>query len=135
MSVNEPELAYGLFRIGLGTNILLHGIVRWRKGLRTFSRTLTSDFSSAPLPPILVSLFGWILPIMETLIGSLLIPGIFTLPTLLAGTLLLNMLIIGKCLQSDWPTASLQLIYLVCYVALIWLTNANRYSLDYALGQ
>lgn len=133
MVLHEHELAYGLLRITLGINIMLHGIVRWRGGLRAFSRVLTSDFSNMPLPPILVARFGWVLPILETLIGSLLIPGVFTLPILLAGTLLLNILVIGKCLQSDWQTASLQLIYLACYVALIWLAGANHYSLDHAL--
>lgn len=124
------ELAYGLLRLALGSNILLHGLVRWQAGRRQFSQGLVNDFARTLLPSTWVSTFGLALPIVEILIGSLLVAGLFTAPALLVGALLMNLLLVGKCLQADWPTASLQMIYVGFYAVLLWLLPANRYALD-----
>ena len=123
-------LAYGLLRLALGLNILLHGIVRWRAGRWAFGQSLMTDFANTPLPSKLVLAFGQTLPIAETLIGGLLVVGLFTLPALVAGTGLLIVLLFGTCLRADWPTATFQMVYVALYTALIGLIGANRFAID-----
>lgn len=130
MDMTTTSIAYGLLRLALGLNILLHGLVRWRSGRQAFSEALVRDFSNTPLPARWVARFGLGLPVLETAIGVLLTLGLFTQWTLLVGASLMLLLLVGKCLQADWQTASLQLIYVAFYALLIGLLTANQYALD-----
>lgn len=130
METLDNHLAFLLLRVALGANILLHGVVRLRVGSRKFSESMVKDFANTPLPPQMVAIFGYSLPTIESVIGLLLLIGLFTQLTLFAGGLLIVMLLFGKSLQSDWQTVSFQMIYVLIYFILLWLRAANYFSVD-----
>ncbi len=125
----EAELAYLILRLGLGLNILFHGIVRLQNG-EGFKDSLEKEFENTFLPQALLKVFGFILPILETIIGFFLSIGLFTEFTLISGTVLIFILMFGKSLKNDWQVVSLQMIYVAFYAGLEFLYEFNSISLD-----
>ena len=111
--------AYVLLRVTLGLNICLHGVVRWTKGLHSFAESLAPLFAKTPLPPWSVYGFGYVLPVLEALVGAAILFGLQTRRTLLGGSILMLVLMFGSSLREDWPTVGIQLIYLLVYCILI----------------
>ncbi|MDX2301149.1 MAG: DoxX family membrane protein [Microscillaceae bacterium] len=126
----DQHLAFLVLRAALGLNILMHGLVRLRAGSRKFSESLVKDFEGTPLTPGLVAWFGYSLPPLESILGFLLLMGLFTQPVLLIGGMLIILLILGKSFQADWQTVSFQMIYVLIYAILLWLRPANYFSVD-----
>jgi thiosulfate dehydrogenase [quinone] large subunit len=124
------SVAYFILRAGLGLNIFLHGIVRWKNGRKKFSDLLTRDFEKSFLPLPALKRFGLLLPIVETILGSLLLAGLFTQFSIITGTLLMLLLLMGKSLLQDWQTVSLQMIYIAFYSLLEWQLQYNYLSAD-----
>jgi thiosulfate dehydrogenase [quinone] large subunit len=124
-------IAFFILRVALGLNICLHGIVRWRAGREKFSNGLIKDFEKIPFPAIVVKQFGLLLPIVETVIGVLLVTGLFTEITILTGSGLMLLLLTGKSFLADWQTVSLQMIYIAWYSLLEWHIQFNKLSLDH----
>jgi thiosulfate dehydrogenase [quinone] large subunit len=111
--------AYVLLRVTLGLNICLHGVVRWSKGLHSFAESLVPLFAKTPLPPWSVIDFGYVLPILEALVGAAVLFGLQTRRSLQAGSFLMLLLMFGSSLREDWPTVGIQLTYAVVYCILI----------------
>lgn len=111
--------AYVVLRVTLGLNICLHGAVRWTKGLHGFAESLVPLFSKTLLPSWAVYGFGYVLPILEALVGAAVLFGLQTRRTLLAGSILMLVLMFGSSLREDWPTVGIQLTYSVVYCILI----------------
>ena len=111
--------AYVLLRVTLGLDICLHGVVRWTKGLHSFAESLVPLFEKTPLPPWSVFDFGYVLPILEALVGAAVLAGLQTRRALQAGTILMLVLIFGSSLREDWSTVGIQLTYSVVYCILI----------------
>jgi len=122
--------AYALLRITLGTNIAMHGISRLIAGPNAFASKLTTQFARAPLPPVLVQLFGQSLPWVECLFGLLLLLGLRTRAAIVGGALLMLVLTFGSSLIQDWQAASTQLLYAAVYAALLFLLRFNGWSID-----
>jgi hypothetical protein len=76
--LKSVRLSYALLRIALGLNICLHGFVRWTVGLRSFAESLLPVFQKTPLPGWSVYTFGYMLPIVETLVGASVLSGLQT---------------------------------------------------------
>lgn len=129
-TLSNLSLAYLLLRATLGLNIFIHGLSRLLSGPRQFTTFLVHAFETTPLPPSLVTTFGYALPWVETLLGFFLLVGLFTRPALVGGAVLILILTFGTTLRQDWETAGLQLIYAVLYAILLALHAGNRYSLD-----
>ncbi len=126
-------IAYTILRVSLGLNIFLHGWVRWKNGRAIFASALTREFEGTLLGSRLVKQFGLLLPVVETLLGLLLVSGLFTLPVVIAGSLLMLLLVTGKSIKSDWQTVSLQMIYILLYAVLAAGLAYNKLSLDFFL--
>lgn len=126
--------AYTILRCSLGLNIFLHGWVRWYKGRAVFAVDLAREFEGTPLSNPLVKQFGLLLPIVETLLGMLLMFGWLTLPVIIAGSLLMLLLVTGKSLKADWQTVSLQMIYILLYAVLAAGLSFNKVSADFFLS-
>ncbi len=126
-------LAFLLLRVTLGLNILLHGYVRLAKGPGKFAEALKKDFESTALPQGLVSLFGKSLPVIEFAIGLSITLGIGTQIGLIAGSIVIILLMIGKSLKEDWVVVTYQLIYSLVYAALLFAIRYNSYSADQLL--
>lgn len=122
--------AYVLLRVTLGLNICLHGLVRWTKGLHSFAESLVPLFAKTPLPPWSVFDFGYVLPILETLVGAAVLFGLQTRRALQAGSILMLVLMFGSSFREDWPTVGIQLTYSVVYCILIAGVRFDGFGID-----
>lgn len=126
----EQSLAMFVLRLALGFNILIHGLVRITS-IGAFRDFLIKDFENTALPAWSVAAFGTVLPFLETIVGFLLVLGLFSKWALFAGGLLMIALISGKCLQSDWHTVGIQMIYVLFYFLLLKDLGSDRFNLDF----
>lgn len=128
--ISDGALGYGLVRVGLGVNLLLHGLVRLPK-LGAFAAGLQQEFAESWLPGPLVGAFAHALPVAELLIGFFLLLGWFSRPALIGGLLLLVTLTFGSCLIENWGAAGIQLTYLAVLGGLLGLRQRwNQLSVD-----
>lgn len=126
----EILIGYATLRLALGFNLFMHGFVRLQRDRRVFAVALEKEFEDTALPKAAVVIFASLLPYLEALIGFLLVAGLFTQVSLLAGFSLMLLLMLGKSLKADWQVVSLQMIYVAFYGMLITLLKSNRISLD-----
>ena len=122
--------AYVLLRVTLGLNICLHGVVRWTKGLHSFAESLVPLFAKTPLPPWSVFDFGYVIPILEALVGAAVLFGLQTRRALQAGSILMLVLMFGSSLREDWSTVGIQLTYSVVYCILIAGVRFDGFGID-----
>lgn len=126
----ETVIAYTMMRLALGINILMHGVVRWKAGRHAFANMIDQEFMGSIIPPSVVKRFALALPVLESAIGLLLLLGLFTQVSIIAGMALMFLLLLGKSLKSDWQVVSLQMIYIGFYGLLELLYRYNHWSLD-----
>ena len=128
-------IAYAILRLAFGANILLHGLSRLLNGRAAFLAYLTHYFEHAHLiSPGMLPVFGAVLPWVETTLGLLLMLGLFSRFTLIAGALVMTILVIGTNLAQDWLVAGLQLPYCFIYYYLLIHLEQNSISLDQIFG-
>jgi thiosulfate dehydrogenase [quinone] large subunit len=108
----------------------MHGIIRWAAGLRSFAESLLPMFQKTPLPPWSVYNFGYLLPIVEAIIGACVLFGFQTRRALISGSVLMLFLTFGSTLRQDWPTVGIQLTYSVVYSLLLAGIRFNSYGVD-----
>lgn len=125
------QLAYVVFRLSLGVNILIHGSGRiFGSGAESFASKTAGEFATTPLPAGLTHLFLVIVPFAELTLGALITVGLFTRWALTLGGLLITVLILGTALRSDWATVGIQMIYAITYYLLLVNLSDDRFSLD-----
>ena len=127
----DATRAYALLRVTLGLNICLHGLVRWFGGLRVFAESLVPMFQKTPLPSWSVYGFGYLLPILEAIVGASVLFGFKTRRALILGAALMLALTFGSSLRQDWPTVGIQLTYSLAYCVLIAGAQLDGYGLDH----
>ena len=127
----DRELAYAVFRLTLGINILVHGAGRiFGPGVEAFASTTVVEFIKTALPAGLVHAFLVVLPFAELVLGVLTTLGLFTRWALALGGLLIAALVFGTAMRSDWNTVGVQMIYAITYYLLLVNRGYNRFSLD-----
>src|SRR5215831_13380367 len=97
-SNSDEKIAYALLRATTGINLLMHGVSRLLAGPENFAGHLSEQFARSPLPPVLVQLFGRVLPAVEGLIGLSLLLGLKTRWSLIAASFLMMVLTFGSAL-------------------------------------
>lgn len=130
MQPKPEQIGYAILRFTLGINMLMHGLVRLCGDYGGFVDALDTGFEGTFLPSFFVRGFAYLVPPLEAVIGLLLIPGLLTIPALTACGLLLAAFVFGKCLQQDWSTVGLQMVYAVTVFLLFAFCRENRLSLD-----
>ena len=134
-STLDRQLAYVVFRLTLGINILVHGAGRiFGPGADAFASTTAVEFAKTPLPAGMVHAFLIVVPFAEIVLGALTMLGLFTRWTLTLGGLLIAALVFGTAMRSDWNTVGVQMIYAITYYFLLVHRSSNRFSLDALLG-
>jgi thiosulfate dehydrogenase [quinone] large subunit len=125
--MNNNQLAQLVIRIGLGINMLMHGLVRIPK-LGAFVSKTAVGFSQTILPPILTNGFLYTLPFLEFASGVLiLLGGQFSRWGYVLGGAIIAMLLFGTTLKEDWAGAGNQMIYVIAfYLALRSLNDSSR---------
>jgi thiosulfate dehydrogenase [quinone] large subunit len=132
----DRQLAYMIFRLTLGINILVHGAGRiFGPGADAFATTTAAEFSKTALPAGMVHAFLFIVPFAELVLGVLTMLGLFTRWTLALGALLIATLVFGTAMRSDWTTVGVQMIYAITYYLLLVNRDYNRFSLDTLLAR
>lgn len=132
---SNSAIAYAILRLSFGANILLHGLSRVLNGRAAFLVYLNHYFEHAHLIPMsMLPAFAAVLPWVETALGVLLVLGLFSRFTLIAGALVLTVLVIGTNLAQDWLVAGLQLPYCFIYYYLLIHLEQNALSADAMLG-
>jgi thiosulfate dehydrogenase (quinone) large subunit len=125
----DRKMAYVMLRFTLGLGIFMHGVVRLPH-LRAFGDGMVKQFAETPLPAAIVRPFALSLVFAETIIGLLLLLGLWTRWALLLGAALMASLVFGTALRSDWETLAIQMLYALIYAALIAGREYNSYSVD-----
>jgi len=125
--MSNNQLAQLVIRVGLGINMLMHGLVRIPK-LTTFVAKTGAGFSNTILPPLLTNAFLYTLPFLELACGILiLIGGQFIRWGYALGGAIIGLLLFGTTLKEDWGGAANQMIYVIAfYMALRGLDGSSR---------
>ena len=128
---SDGSLAYGLFRLTFGLNIMMRGIVRIAVGLPAFQNYMLTQFKDVPvMPPAFLIPFASALPFSETVIGFCILVGLLTRAALIAGSLMISALTFGTMMRQDFTIAWLQLDYAIAFFILIALRQWNLISVD-----
>jgi thiosulfate dehydrogenase [quinone] large subunit len=128
---SDAVIAYTILRVSFGANIMLHGVSRILMGHAAFLAYLTHYFEKAPYVPVsMLSVFATVQPWVETILGLLLVIGLATRFSLIAGGLVIMCLVFGTNLAQDWLVSGLQLIYAFLYYYLLVHLDQNRFSVD-----
>ncbi|WP_316633398.1 DoxX family membrane protein [uncultured Flavobacterium sp.] len=118
-----------LLRLAIAISMFGHGLVRLPK-LTTFSNWMIGSFENSMLPKIIVTPFSYILPIAEFTIGLLLLLGLFTKPSLIAGGFVMLALLFGTAMIENWEAIPSQLIHIVIFALLLHFIDANNWAID-----
>jgi thiosulfate dehydrogenase [quinone] large subunit len=131
----DRATAYAILRLSFGANIMLHGVSRLLVGNAAFLAYLRHYFEHTPgIPAAFLPLFSVVLPPVEATLGFLLLIGLATRFSLIAGGLVMAALVVGTNLAQDWNVAGLQLIYCFIYYYLLAHRDLNKFSVDARLG-
>jgi thiosulfate dehydrogenase (quinone) large subunit len=131
---HDRKVAYLLLRFTLGLSIFMHGLVRLPH-LSAFADGLAKLFAGTFLAAAIVYAFGVSLVFVETIVGLLILLGLWTRWSLLLGALTMAALVFGTALRSDWDTLAIQMLYAFIYSALIATREHNAYSVDAMIGR
>ncbi|MFC6998749.1 DoxX family membrane protein [Rufibacter roseus] len=128
--MKNASLAFLFARLPIALSFFGHGLVRLPK-LDKFSSWMVGLFQDSMLPTALVQPFSYFLPVAELVIGLLLVLGLFTRQSLIAGALVVLALIFGSCLLEEWQNVFVQMMYGL-YLAglLLFVSDWNQYSFD-----
>jgi thiosulfate dehydrogenase [quinone] large subunit len=127
----NQKIAYLLLRLLTGLDFFGHGYARTFTGtyLPGFAQGIVKSMATAPLSPQLVLITGYMIPIIELLVGTLLLLGLLTRTALTTAFLLMFVLMFGVTMKQDWTAAGTQLQYGL--VLAILLFGADRYDLSW----
>lgn len=120
---------YFFARLPIGLSMLGHGLIRLPK-LQSFAQGMTDSFAQSYLPSTLVYGFGLLLPILELLVGLLIVLGLFTRIGLTGGLLVMSMLVFGSTVIENWNAISSQLIHSGYMALLLYYVDYNTLSID-----
>ncbi|QXP51461.1 DoxX family protein [Cellulophaga sp. HaHa_2_95] len=127
--MKEYSLGYVLARIVIGVSMFGHGLVRLPK-LEGFKNFMVQNFENSMVPEFLVTPFSYALPILEFIVGILLILGLFTKQALVTGAILMIMLVFGSTMIENWGIIDSQLMHAFIFIGLLLGINYNYWSLD-----
>jgi thiosulfate dehydrogenase [quinone] large subunit len=132
----DTSLAYAIFRLTFGTNLMLRGVDRiFFLGLDNFANGMVKQFAMTWIGPGLIQPFAHTIPWIEMVMGALLIVGLFTRPALVVGGLLMANLTFGTMFLRNFDLAWLQLTYAIAFFLLLATHAWNAISLDAMLGR
>jgi thiosulfate dehydrogenase [quinone] large subunit len=121
--------AFLLLRLAIAASMFGHGLVRLPK-LNGFSQWMVSSFEKSILPSALVIPFSYALPIAEFAIGLLLLIGLFTRVSLIAGGIVMIALILGTTLIENWEALTSQLVHAAFFAVLLSFVQYNTWAVD-----
>jgi thiosulfate dehydrogenase [quinone] large subunit len=130
MKQTDKTLAYALLRTAVGVNFAGHGFIRIFHGVGAFAATTAEHMAKSPLPQRLVLGFGYVIPIVEAILGIALIFGVFTRIALVIASIFMMMLTVGVISNQQWDVAGQQLLYSLILFVLLYLHEHNVLAVD-----
>jgi thiosulfate dehydrogenase [quinone] large subunit len=125
----NTKYSFFFLRLPLAMSMFGHGLVRLPK-LAGFAEGMTKQFKDSILPEMLVLPFGYALPIIEQIVGVLLILGWQTKNAIYAGLLTMAALVFGSSTIENWNAISAQLIHALYFGMLLHFLPKDRFSID-----
>lgn len=103
----------------MAVSLLGHGLVRLPK-LTAFAEGMASSMESSVLPGSLILAFGYILPIIEAILGIALLAGFKIRYTLYASLTVMSLLVLGSSSTESWGAVQAQLVHGIYLGILLW---------------
>ncbi|GJM16263.1 MAG: hypothetical protein DHS20C13_15900 [Thermodesulfobacteriota bacterium] len=123
LKISNKKLAVLLLRFVTGINFLMHGAVRVFGDYSGFANGMADNFSETFLPAFSVRLLGYSIPILELIIGVILITGFQLKIGLVIGFLLMATLIFGMSLLQEWGVVGSQMIYVLALFFILYFQD------------
>ncbi|HMR20053.1 MAG TPA: DoxX family protein [Sphingobacterium sp.] len=113
------KTSFLFLRLPMAISLLGHGLVRLPK-LTTFAEGMVSSMEVSMLPAVLIRPFGYVLPIVEALLGLTLLMGFQIRYTLYASLALMSILVLGSSSVENWGAVQAQLVHAIYLFGLLW---------------
>ena len=127
--LTNEQLAYFMGRCILGINFLVHGLVRIPK-LSGFAKGVTKGFEGTLLPEFMATGFAYAIPLIELILGLLLLLGLKTRNILFSSGVFMGVLIFGSGLKEDWTAIGSQMVHAIVIYLLLFHVKHNAIALD-----
>ncbi|MEC5147393.1 DoxX family membrane protein [Chitinophaga sp. 212800010-3] len=128
--MENNAIVFFLLRLAVAASMFGHGLVRLPK-LNGFSAWMMKSFEKSMLPDLLIKPFSYVLPIAEFAIGLLLIAGLFTRISLVAGAAVMIILVFGSAMIENWDAIPSQLIHAAFFGMLLVFIRYNTIAVDH----
>jgi thiosulfate dehydrogenase (quinone) large subunit len=108
-STVDRKIGYLVLRLTLAMSIFMHGLTRLPH-LTAFADGMVKEFANTVLPAMVVRPFALGLVFVESIVGLLMLLGLFTRAALIVGSATMAALIFGTALRSEWNIVAIQLL-------------------------
>lgn len=129
---SDVAIAYVLLRLLIGVNFLNHGLTRIGN-IPGFVDSMVKAMETSYFPEPLVRINAFLVPIVELIVGVLIILGWQTRIALTITSGLMVILMLGVTSVQNWQVAGDQLVYGVILFILLACRSFNTVSVDYWL--
>ena len=116
MTYTNNQKACLLLRLFLGVMFLFASFGKFKMGLGTFADSIAKGFVDTILPHFLLVAYGYVLPIMELVLGITLLLGIFADVMLMVAALTLLSLFFGQFITGNGAVAAYNALYFLIAV-------------------
>lgn len=112
-----------------GAWLLFVGVMKWVGGIEGFMGYLVSSFESTFLPVWMVTMTGWVIVVLEPIVGAWLMSQVKPFLAWIAAAKLMFMLMIGKTITKDFATVSDNWIYLLLCLVMAAMVKPSESKL------
>lgn len=117
--MKDFKTAFFFLRLPVAVSLLGHGLVRLPK-LHTFSEWMVTSMEKSAIPTVLIVPFSYLLPVVEAILGILLLINFKTKYTLYGALTVMSILILGSCSIENWSAIEAQLLHSFYLFGLFW---------------
>jgi len=129
-SLSNFQIGYVIFRVFVGANLFMHGLIRILTGVGVWAVPEAATFADTFLPMPLVNIALYLIPPVQILLGTCIALGLFTRLALLGGLGLFFILLFGHTVRMNWAGAHIVMHYGFYYWILLALLSQNRLAWD-----
>ncbi len=124
--MSNKKLAVLLLRFVTGINFFMHGAVRVFGDYSGFAGGMAENFNETFLPAFSVRLLGYAIPIVELIVGLILITGFQLRLGIVLGFLLMAALVFGMSLLQEWGIVGSQMVYVLCLFFILYFQDEKN---------
>lgn len=132
LNQKDVAIAYFLLRLLIGVNFLNHGLTRIGD-IPGFVESMVAAMEASYFPEPLVRVNAFLVPIVELIMGVLMIVGWRTRAALTVTSALMVILMLGVTSVQNWDAAGSQLVYGLILFILLACSSFNTVSVDHWL--